>query len=281
MSQTARSNEGLLGSFARVDAANPTDLVERLDAMHMLEFFRAYKQETFTLMGLRPGARVADVGCGTGEDARSLAELVGEGGTAVGFDMSDAMLSEARTRHVGSCDNLKFVRAAAEDLRVSEGSFDAIRADRVLTHVPDPAAAVKEMIRVLKPGGRIVVSEPDMLGCWATNRHHAITDRILRAIAMSCKQPFAARDLYHLFLDAGIVDAKLAVRSLAIADPAPVENILRFGAAVEAMLKEGQLTPEEAQLWFSDFDERRNRGRFLAGVTMFIVAGHKPGEAGA
>jgi hypothetical protein len=51
MSQTGRPSEGLLGNFARVDSTNSADLVGRLDAMHMLEFFRAYKQETFTLLG--------------------------------------------------------------------------------------------------------------------------------------------------------------------------------------------------------------------------------------
>src|SRR6516165_10914524 len=98
MSPASHAAEGSLGSFANVDTADPADLVHRLDAMHMLEFFRAYKHETFGLLGLAPGDRVADVGCGTGDDARNLAAIVGAAGTAVGFDLSDSMLAEARSR---------------------------------------------------------------------------------------------------------------------------------------------------------------------------------------
>src|SRR4051812_44986622 len=98
MPNTDRMPEGMLGSFADVDKADPDDLVERLDTMHGLDFFRSYKEETFELMRLRPGSAVADVGCGTGEDAWRLLDLVGESGRVVGYDMSDAMLEEAAKR---------------------------------------------------------------------------------------------------------------------------------------------------------------------------------------
>jgi ubiquinone/menaquinone biosynthesis C-methylase UbiE len=280
MSQTGRPSDGLLGNFARVDSTNSADLVGRLDAMHMLEFFRAYKQETFTLLGLGPGAVAADIGCGTGEDAYTMSQIVGKVGSVVGFDVSDAMLAEATHRHIKSQANLCFIQAPADDLGVGAETFDAVRADRVLTHVPDPAAAIKEMVRVLKPGGRIVISEPDMRGCWVTNRHRDISDRIMRTIAMSCRQPFIAQDLYHFFLDAGIAGVQLALRPVAIAEPEPVETILRFGATIEAMIRDGLLDTDEARLWLLDLDERRSRGRFLAGVTIFIVAGRKLGGPG-
>ena len=123
----------------------------------MLEFFRAYKQETFALLGLQRGTVVADIGCGTGEDARNLAQIAGEAGSVVGFDISDEMLTVAEHRRNGSQANLRFIRAPADDLGVAGETFDAVRADRVLTHVPDPAAAIAEMARVLKPGGRLAV----------------------------------------------------------------------------------------------------------------------------
>ncbi len=276
MPSTDNKSQGFLGNFANVDQANPADLVGRLDTMHGLEFFRSYKKETFALMQLVPGARAADVGCGTGDDARHMAELVGESGSVVGFDVSEAMLKEAHNRKGESLPNLQFVRSSAEELKIEANVFDAIRADRVLTHVPDTSGALREMVRVVKPGGRVVVSEPDMPGCWVTNRHHAISDRILKAIAESCVHPYVARDMYHDFRDAGLTDVRLILRSLALVDPEPVENILKFGAAIETMIAAGDLSADEAALWLSEFEERRQGKRFLAGVTIFIVSGVKP-----
>jgi len=276
MSTADPKSPGFLGDFANVDQANSADFVGRLDTMHALEFFRSYKRETFALMRIGPGDHVADVGCGTGEDVRQLAELVGGSGLAVGFDTSEAMLKEARARHDAGIRNLQFIRSSADDLKAESASFDAIRADRVLTHVPDMAGALREMIRVVKPGGRVVVSEPDMLGCWMNNAHYAISTRILQAIAHSCAQPFAARDLYHAFREAGLTDVRLILRPVALTDPQSADNILKFGAAVEAMIARGDLTREEAGLWQGEFEERRRAGRFLAGATIFIVVGLKP-----
>lgn len=276
MTDADSKSEGLLGNFANVDQTDSAELVGRLDTMHALDFFRSYKQETFALMRFGAGDSAADVGCGTGEDARHISDIVGKTGRVVGFDISEAMLNEARNRHGATTPNLQFVQSAADDLKAPSADFDAIRADRVLTHVPDTAAALREMIRVVKPGGRVVVSEPDMLGCWVNNAHYATSTRILQGIAHSCASPFAARELYHNFRDAGLVDVRLILRSVALTDPQSADNILRFGTAIETMIEKGKLDAGEARLWLADFEERRRSGRFLGGATIFMVAGVKP-----
>jgi 2-polyprenyl-3-methyl-5-hydroxy-6-metoxy-1,4-benzoquinol methylase len=186
------------------------------------------------------------------------------------------MLNEARNRHGAGMPNLEFVQSSVTELKAPPASFDAIRADRVLTHVADTAGALREMMRVVKPGGHLVVSEPDMLGCWVNNAHHATSARILQGIAHSCACPFAARELYHHFQDAGLADVRLILRPVALTDPQSAENILKFGSAIEAMIEKGRLDADEARLWLADFDERRRTGRFLGGATIFIVAGVKP-----
>jgi ubiquinone/menaquinone biosynthesis C-methylase UbiE len=268
-------SETLLGNFASVDQADTADLVDRLDTMHTLDIFRSYKRETFDLMRLGPGSHAADLGCGTGEDARRMLDIVGPAGGITGFDMSAAMLAEAGARH-GDAARLRFVSSSADRLDAPDASFDAIRADRVLTHVPDTDAALREMVRVVKPGGRVVVSEPDMPGCWVTNKHHGVSMRVLQVIAESCVQPYLARELYHGFLDAGLTDVTLLLRPLVVYEPEAAANILKFDGAMRSMIGEGQLDPAEAQDWLADFEERRRSGRFMAGVTIFIAAGTKP-----
>lgn len=269
-------SQEMLGGFASVDQTNSGHFARRLDAMHALDFFRTYKKETFLLMLPQPGARVADIGCGTGDDAKRLAEIVGANGHVTGFDLSAALLEEAKIRHAGT-PNLVFVISAADHLDAPAGHFDAVRADRVLTHVPDIAAALREMGRVVKPGGRIVVSEPDMPGCWLSSDHPEISAKIFQTIAASCAKPYAARDLYHAFLDAGFENVELRLHSAAISDPGTADNILNFQATLKNMLEIGSIKPEEAALWSAEFEERRRTERFLGGITIFVVAGTNPG----
>ncbi len=272
--QTQPVQERQLGDFSHVDDADAGHLVARLDAMHALESFKTYKKETFSLLRLQLGASVADVGCGTGDDARTLAGLVGPQGRTVGFDLSEAMLSQARERH-GDVPGLSFSHAPSETLEVPDSSFDGVRADRVLIHVPSPANTLKEFIRVTKPGGRIVISEPDMPSCWVASNDYVLTDKIMREIATSCVSPYLPRDLWIMFKDAGLTDVTLSVRAVTAFDPVSVSKILDFGSVVASMLTRQMLTEQDVADWMAEFAERGRTGRFAAGVPIMIVAGTK------
>jgi ubiquinone/menaquinone biosynthesis C-methylase UbiE len=109
------------------------------------------------MAGLAPGERVLDIACGTGLVSFRAAEQVGPEGHLLGTDISDKMVEAAR---VLAADN-KFHRTAfermdAENLSVDEGAFDAALCALGLMYVPDPAKALIEMKRALKPGGRAV-----------------------------------------------------------------------------------------------------------------------------
>ena len=98
-----------------------------LDALRTEPFFAQSKARMAALLGHERPARILDVGCGTGEDAIALV------GSAVGLERSTVMCAEARARH----PNLALIAADAIALPISEGSVDAVRADRVLQHLPD------------------------------------------------------------------------------------------------------------------------------------------------
>jgi SAM-dependent methyltransferase len=114
---------------------DPIEFVSYLDAVMGVEAVRAIKRHTFTLMNIRPGHAVLDVGCGAGDDLRSLAELVGPTGRVVGVDNSETMAHEARTCTHGlpvecytlempSISNLLPTRSTAAELK---GSFSMWR----------------------------------------------------------------------------------------------------------------------------------------------------------
>lgn len=104
------------------------------------------------------GGVALDVGCGPGSITASLARAVGADGLALGVDVSESMLARAVRVQAGS--QAGFLRADAQRLPLRDNTVDAITSIAVLQLIPDPAAALGEMARVLKPGGRIALMVP-------------------------------------------------------------------------------------------------------------------------
>jgi flavin reductase (DIM6/NTAB) family NADH-FMN oxidoreductase RutF/ubiquinone/menaquinone biosynthesis C-methylase UbiE len=103
-------------------------------------------------------ARCLDIGCGAGRLARELAARARE---AVGVDVSTRMLERARSRaHALGIDNASYREARAEELPFEAGSFDLVTAANLLSAVAEPATALREAARVLRPGGRLALLEP-------------------------------------------------------------------------------------------------------------------------
>jgi arsenite methyltransferase len=114
----------------------------------------------FSLGELRPGDHVVDVGSGAGIDSLIAAKMVGPTGHVVGVDMTPAMLAKARQAGQESgLDNIEFREGFGEALPVYDGWADVIISNGVLNLMPDKSAALSEMARVLKPGGRLQIAD--------------------------------------------------------------------------------------------------------------------------
>ncbi|HEX9095434.1 MAG TPA: class I SAM-dependent methyltransferase [Candidatus Dormibacteraeota bacterium] len=108
---------------------------------------------------LRPGEAVLDIATGPGTVARIAAEQVGPQGRVVGADFSEAMIAIARTKApVASAAKIEYVVSPAAPLAVDDAAFDVVTCQQGLQFFPDRAAAVREMRRALKPGGRVVAA---------------------------------------------------------------------------------------------------------------------------
>jgi ubiquinone/menaquinone biosynthesis C-methylase UbiE len=114
----------------------------------------------FSLGALEPGERVVDVGSGGGIDSLIAAKMVGPSGRVIGVDMTPAMLDKARTSAAtAGLKNVEFREGFGEALPVEDGWADVLISNGVLNLMPDKDAALREMARVLKPGGRLQIGD--------------------------------------------------------------------------------------------------------------------------
>src|SRR5262245_42665283 len=119
-------------------------------------------RRVLTEAGIRPGMRVADLGCGTGMVTQLLAELVGPSGEVVGVDFSGAQVEHARQLLPPTISNVSFVQASATDTGLERESFDLVYSRFLLIHLTEPEAALREMHELLKPGGIFVCEDGDL-----------------------------------------------------------------------------------------------------------------------
>lgn len=130
---------------------------------------RPFRQALINRSGVGSGDRLLDVACGPGLLVFDAISVLGTSGRATGIDISDKMVEEARRKAARlKHTNTEFHRMDAENLDFPGDSFDAVTAGLALFHFPDPARALGEMRRVLKPGGRLAVSD------WGPDSHATI-----------------------------------------------------------------------------------------------------------
>jgi demethylmenaquinone methyltransferase/2-methoxy-6-polyprenyl-1,4-benzoquinol methylase len=122
---------------------------------------RIWKRFTIELSGVRKGNAVLDIAGGTGDLAARFAEIVGPGGRVVLADINESMLQVGRDKLLdqGRQGNIEFVQADAQCLPFPDDSFDCITIAFGLRNVTDKDAALRSMLRVLRPGGRLLVLE--------------------------------------------------------------------------------------------------------------------------
>jgi ubiquinone/menaquinone biosynthesis C-methylase UbiE len=270
--------ESLWRDTASADAEQARDLAARLERRARAPDEIAARETYLGLLEIAVGERVLDVGCGSGAVTRDIARRVGSHGVAVGVDPSPALLAVARelAREAGFDDRVEFREGSALRLPFPDASFDTVVCVTVLSHVPGGETAIPELVRVLRPGGRLGVFDLDTDMTAFTHSDRALTRRIVAAASdETAVNGWLVRQLPWLFQRAGMAD----VRARGFF---PLETELEsfyVGMAdrcAEVAVKAGVITESEGRAWLGAFHGQGARGPIIAGRLHIFVWGRKP-----
>jgi len=238
-------------------------LSRQLESNYSRRDFQRRRRLVHEALNAQPGERVLDVGCGPGFYVAELLDRVGKTGAVVGVDVSAEMLNLARRRCEGQA-NVAFHDASATALPAADSSFDAALSVQVLEFVADVDAALAEIRRVLRPGGRVVLWDVD----WSTVSWHSETpdrmSRVLHAWDAHLSHPSLPRTLAARLKAAGFESIVTEGHAFASAEFTPegygcaiLPGIARYVAGHEG------ITEEEAQSWASEQHELGEAGKFF------------------
>lgn len=261
--------------FTEVDHSRQEKLVGYLDSMRAADQTAEMKRRSIDALQLFAGEAVLDVGCGTGEDVAAMAARVAPGGRAVGVDLSVAMIEQAWARHRGSGD-VQFEVADAMALPFGDGEFSAVREERMLQHVPEPDKALTEIVRVTRPGGRVLALEPDW-GTLAVDHPDAnLTLRVLSIQTLATRHGTIGRQLRRRMLAAGLEDVEVSRWLFALEPIELFRKLVALDMHHESLGSSSPVTSAELETWWHGLTQVSDAGGFTACLAGYQVLGYRP-----
>jgi SAM-dependent methyltransferase len=252
---------------------NPT-IRSSLTMCRMRSALRAVRRDMLDLLALVPGLAVLEVGCGTGEDARAIADHVGATGRVVALDLNAPVLDEARRRAQGVPGTITFVQGDVQRLDYADASFDRCYCERVLQHVPDPAAAIRELVRVIRPGGRIVVADSDWGTCICSD---LVTQAVYETIGRHVHNPTLGRALAGLLRESGLRDISVRPHLFGPIGAECDEHYVRLSAPLlDLAVAAGTASAADTADWPARLRADGRDGVAFGLVAFFVAVGTKP-----
>jgi ubiquinone/menaquinone biosynthesis C-methylase UbiE len=264
-------------SYRTIDAqADPDQLIRSLEIRGKTATHARLRRRFLRFVGIRPGHRVLEVGSGSGVVLRDVAVLVGPTGRVVGIDPSERAVAVSRrlcrdapghiTIRVGDGTYLPFRRTP----------FDVALAVTVVLHVADPLGLVREMARVVRPGGRVGLQDQDFGTVAVTHPDPEFTDHLMQKVARRiCEEPHSGRRLPGLLRAAGLDDVRLLTDVYQDTELSPytrtflerrAENAVRFGIAAAATVER----------WLDGFTRLVADGAFVMTMNFYGAVGTAP-----
>ena len=231
------------------------------------------RQAMLSLLCLKPGERVIDVGAGNGALVRDMLKIVGRNGHACGVDNSEIMIGLAKK----ICPEAVFLKGEATELPIEDSYYDVLTTSQLLCFVDDVSSALREFYRVLKPGGRMLILDTDWGSLVWNSRNQSFMDRVMKMYTAPYTNPYIPRILPKLISEAGF--NLLEKRSFALLkwERSPDSYSQQTSEFVRQLMeKSPDFSVSDWEEWDRNLKKTEADGEYLFSLNRYLFMAHKP-----
>lgn len=259
-----------------VDGSHDPQLcVDFLDAFNSTPWLAEHKARALDIFGARPDGTFLEVGCGTGTDAQAFARRL-VGGQVIGVDPSRTMIGAAARRAEGKSLPIEFRCGSAYDLPFADNSVDGVCSLMTFDILEHPLLALQEMVRVTRPGGRVMVSASDHGSLVIDAPERRLTRLLVEAFCDSMHSGWVGRQLPAYFARSGLKQLGVVPDTVTLhAADYPLARQIILQNMVRAAQARALVSEAEGRAWLKAMDATHSAGYFFAASTFFVVSGVK------
>lgn len=220
-------------------------------------------------LGDLTGAQALDVGCGIGETTRMIGKRIGKSGSVVGVDFDQSLIESARS--LNNEGNITYTEGDAHCLKFDDGSFDVVYARLLLLHVSEPMLALKEMLRVCRPQGTVIIHDGDFSTLY-TAPDPAGGEGLNKLFTLFRNKRIGTR-LWHMFRECGFDQVELRVDRMLVREESGKRlTLMTVEAMQKTAIKSGLMTRKEADTLIQTFTLGMKDDNYLIGYPEMYAA---------
>ncbi len=219
--------------------------------------------------------KIADIGCGAGDDAINMARMFGENIAITGIDYAPEMIEKANSSAAG-LSNITFHIGSAENLPFADAELDGLGNERLIQHLPDPQKAFTEFYRVLKPGSPLVVVETDWNSISFYNGDSSIAQQLNHYLTFNnVKNGNAAANVIRYMKEAGFSNIHIDLFPLSSHSLQQVTMMLRIDHALLMMKEQTIISVEEYNSFLASLEDADRNHYFACSINLVVATATK------